>query len=114
MSRKGRASSILVRGTKHVLEDDLLVIELIFCGGNETIHKVRNTRYQEVEISLTGFALNIGSWCNGNTRDFGSLIPGSNPSDPTIKRIQWLKLNSGKTCKLDCKTKCTIKSWSWM
>ena len=25
-----------------------------------------------------------GSWCNGNTRDFGSLIVGSNPADPTM------------------------------
>jgi len=29
----------------------------------------------------------IGSWCNGNTADFGSVIQGSSPCDPTnIKR----------------------------
>ena len=26
----------------------------------------------------------IGPWCNGNTSDFGSEIPGSNPGGPTI------------------------------
>ena len=98
MSRKGRASSILVRGTKHVLEDDLLVIELIFCGRNETIHKVINIWYQKVEISLTSFALNTGSWCNGNTRDFGSLIPGSNPSDLTKKKNIRIPSDYGKDC----------------
>ena len=29
----------------------------------------------------------IGRWCNGNTTGFGSVIPGSNPSRPTTKRI---------------------------
>ena len=28
-----------------------------------------------------------GRWCNGNTTGFGSVIPGSNPSRPTTKRI---------------------------
>ena len=27
-----------------------------------------------------------GRWCNGNTTGFGSVIPGSNPSRPTIFR----------------------------
>ncbi|CEN38545.1 conserved hypothetical protein [Capnocytophaga cynodegmi] len=25
----------------------------------------------------------IGSWCNGNTADFGSVIQGSSPCEPT-------------------------------
>ena len=29
-------------------------------------------------------ALLIGRWCNGNTTGFGSVIPGSNPSRPTL------------------------------
>gem|GEM_PF-4282614 len=29
----------------------------------------------------------IGRWCNGNTTGFGSVIPGSNPSRPTLKII---------------------------
>lgn len=32
-------------------------------------------------------AMYIGVWCNGNTRGFGPLILGSNPSAPTGKRF---------------------------
>ena len=35
----------------------------------------------------TILAPKIGRWCNGNTTGFGSVIPGSNPSRPTTKRI---------------------------
>lgn len=28
-------------------------------------------------------SLGIGIWCNGNTIDFGSIVPGSNPGIPT-------------------------------
>lgn len=28
-------------------------------------------------------SIHISGWCNGNTRDFGSLIPGSNPGPET-------------------------------
>ena len=31
------------------------------------------------------FYFNDGLWCNGNTTGFGSVIPGSNPSRPTIQ-----------------------------
>ena len=34
----------------------------------------------------------IGRWCNGNTTGFGSVIPGSNPSRPTIKNESLLAL----------------------
>ena len=38
---------------------------------------------------------NLASWCNGNTGDFGSLVPGSNPGEATnskkvlLKNILW-------------------------
>ena len=36
------------------------------------------------------FCIAIGSWCNGNTTGFGSVILGSNPGDPT-KCADWLR-----------------------
>ena len=45
----------------------------------------------ESRLSLKYFNkyLMIGPWCNGNTSDFGSEIPGSNPGGPTgIKTVR--------------------------
>lgn len=32
---------------------------------------------------------NIASWCNGNTGDFDSLIPGSSPGEATLTRLSF-------------------------
>ena len=33
---------------------------------------------------------NFASWCNGNTGDFGSLVPGSNPGEATNLNVLWI------------------------
>ena len=38
-------------------------------------------RYAKFSLTLHPHS---GRWCNGNTTGFGSVIPGSNPSRPTI------------------------------
>lgn len=45
------------------------------------LHFIRTFAVEFAESSM------IGRWCNGNTTGFGSVIPGSNPSRPTTKRI---------------------------
>ena len=34
-------------------------------------------------IAVKFFEMGTGIWCNGSTRDFGSLCSGSNPDIPT-------------------------------
>ena len=38
------------------------------------------------------FAAGIEVWCNGSTRDFGSLCPGSNPG---ISTAEWPSAHAG-------------------
>lgn len=42
--------------------------------------------------SNRGRPANIGLWCNGNTPDSGSEIPGSSPGGPTKNMLFSLKI----------------------
>ena len=41
-------------------------------------------------IAFQGKHIMIGLWCNGSTTGFGSVCPGSNPGNPTQKRLTTL------------------------